>query len=433
MSIVRDCLNATTASLLGKLLGFAIPFYIANVYGITSDTDAFFFSYGFVLLVALVVAPVLENMLVPFIAEMRDNSAQLNAFVWTLLFLSGIGALCGALVSAGVMQPYMRHFTTFNDEHRALAMSFFVEVSPLLFFVIISSVIVALLNSNKDFFVAAGSPAIRSIVVIVSIAVLHKEHSLAAVAYGYVVGEMLRFMFLFLYSVRRGYLSLHVDINFNLHVKRFVIVAMPQMIGTLLVSFAPMISKTIATWTGVGGLTVYEYADRLYLVLVTVLYAGIYPVLLSHWSDLLLVENRRSEEFRRDVRAAAVTIGILSVAAALCSIALGPQVVSILYGAADLGADSQKQISDVFRVLCVGFVFYGVGTVFTRALMAMKNTVTLMMLSGLNVMYIGGIGYVLVGEYGLRGIAMGNVAAVILTTAALWFVFERICSRMEEA
>jgi len=58
--LVRDTITTTSWATLGRAAGFMVPFFVAAWFGSDSRTDAFFFSYGVILFLANIFAPVVE-------------------------------------------------------------------------------------------------------------------------------------------------------------------------------------------------------------------------------------------------------------------------------------------------------------------------------------------------------------------------------------
>ncbi|HIJ53334.1 MAG TPA: hypothetical protein HPP66_09295 [Planctomycetes bacterium] len=83
--LVRDTIKTTIWSTVGKAAGFLIPFFIAAWFGISSETDAFFFAYGLILFLSGIFAPVVESVIVPYIAEARTNNEDVGRFVGNIL------------------------------------------------------------------------------------------------------------------------------------------------------------------------------------------------------------------------------------------------------------------------------------------------------------------------------------------------------------
>lgn len=64
-------LSTPIFAVMGRAGGMIIPFFIAYCYGVSKETDAFFFSYAFVFFAGALFQQVLESVLVPYFAEQR--------------------------------------------------------------------------------------------------------------------------------------------------------------------------------------------------------------------------------------------------------------------------------------------------------------------------------------------------------------------------
>ena len=92
-ALVWDTITTTGWSTVGKGMGFLVPFFVAAWFGVTAETDAFFFAYGLILFFSMTFAPVVESIIVPYIAEARSNNEDVGKFVGRILGISGIGLL----------------------------------------------------------------------------------------------------------------------------------------------------------------------------------------------------------------------------------------------------------------------------------------------------------------------------------------------------
>lgn len=89
--LVRDTVTTTFFSTIGKAVGFLVPFFIAAWFGVTGETDAFFFAYGLILFFSMIFAPTVEGVIVPYIAEAKSQSKDVGKFVGRILGVSGLG------------------------------------------------------------------------------------------------------------------------------------------------------------------------------------------------------------------------------------------------------------------------------------------------------------------------------------------------------
>ena len=283
--LVRDTIKTTIWSTLGKAAGFLIPFFIAAWFGVSSETDAFFFAYGLILFLSGIFAPVVESVIVPYIAEARTNNEDVGKFVGGILGVSGVGLLVLAGLFILVTKPVLSVITRFDGQTLGLVHRLLIETAPLIIFLTWTSVLAGTLNTYKKFAFPAISPAFRAAFNLTIIFAFKDAYGVHSIALGYVVGELARLIILFIVIKKLNLFKLCLSFRVGAKLGRFFKTASYQIIGMVAMGLAPFIDKIMASWLGEGSISVLHYADRLYMIPVTFLATGLMVVLLSHWSQ----------------------------------------------------------------------------------------------------------------------------------------------------
>ena len=106
-----------------------------------------------------------------------------------------------------------------------------------------------------------------------------------AIAWGYVAGEIFRLFVLFVMLKKLAIFHLKLSIGWEPKFVEFFKTSSYQIIGMSMLAFTPIINKTMASWLGPGNVSLLEYADRLYMIPITLLTSGLIVTLLAHWSE----------------------------------------------------------------------------------------------------------------------------------------------------
>jgi putative peptidoglycan lipid II flippase len=207
--LVWDTITTTLISTLGKGVGFLIPFFIAAWFGVSADTDAFFFAYGLILFLSGIFAPVIESVIVPYIAEARAKNEDVGAFVGRVLGVSGVGILVLTTVALLVIKPVLSLITRFDSQSINLIYWLLIETAPLVILLVWTSVLAGTLNAYKKFVFPAISPAFRAIVNLSIIFIFKDTLGVHAIAWGYVIGEAVRLVILAVITAVRLKLADH--------------------------------------------------------------------------------------------------------------------------------------------------------------------------------------------------------------------------------
>lgn len=421
--LIWDTVTTTGWSTLGKAAGFMIPFFIAAWFGVSSETDAFFFAYGLILFLSNIFAPVVENVIVPFIAEARKNGEDVGKFIGNVLGIGSIGLLVLEAVALLAVKPVLSVVTKFDPRTLSLINRLLLETAPLVILLVWTSILNGTLNAYKKFVFPAISPAFRAIINLGIIFLLRNQLGVHAIALGYVVGELSRLLVLF--GVIRWLRLFELRISFHLtaRLRRFFKTASYQTVGMVAVWFKPIVDRAMASWLAAGSVSVLYYADRLYIIPITFIATGLMATTLSHWS----IRHYESGpgKLGADVKRVVITVGLITVFITVLLIILRRPIVSLAYGRGAFTPDELNEVGRVWFYYLLGLTFYIVGRIYIQAHLVLKNTRFLMMYAfGLNGLGIIG-NYILMKHMGVAGIALATTCVTALSVVFLSYMLSK--------
>lgn len=424
-SLLWDTITTTGWSTAAKALGFLIPFFIAAWFGVSAETDAFFFSYGLILFLSSVFAQVVESVIVPYISEARAKNDDVGKFVGNILgaFSVGLSVLMGVVLLC--IKPVMAILTKFDPHALNLIYRLLVESTPLVILLFWSSVLVGTLNTYGKFAFPAISPAFRAIVNLIIIYLFKDVLGVHAIVIGYVGGEIIRLISLLLIIIRLKLVHLLISIQFHSRLWKFLKTASYQAIGMVAVGLNPIIDQAMASWLGEGNVSVLSYADRLYMIPISVLVAGLFPVILSHWSKGYY-QNEDREWLLQQVKKSVKLVFIVTLAVSIFFIIFSRPLVFLAFarGKFDLSLMDTLQVSFICYLL--GLIPYVTGSMFTRAHLVLKNTRILMKLAILNCIMNMLLNYFLMHVFGVAGIALSTSVTTAVIAILLFLSFSQI-------
>lgn len=423
-SLLWDTITTTGWSTAAKAVGFLIPFFIAAWFGVSAETDAFFFAYGLILFLSSMFAPVVESVIVPYISEARAKNDDVGKFVGNILgvFSVGLSVLMGVVLLC--IKPVMAITTNFDPHALNLIYRLLVESTPLVILLFWSSVLAGTLNTYGKFTFPAISPAFRAIVNLSIIYLFKDVLGVHAIVIGYVGGEIIRLITLLLIIIKLKLFHLLISIQFHSRLWKFLKTASYQAIGMVAVGLNPLIDQAMASWLGEGNVSVLSYADRLYMIPISVLVAGLFPVVLSHWSKGYY-QNEDREWLSQQVKKAVKLVFIVAAAVLVFFIIFSRPLVALAFarGRFDLNVLDTLWISFVFYV--IGLIPYVTGSMFTRAHLVLKNTSLLMKLAMLNCVLNMIFNYLLMQVFGVAGIALATSVTTFMISILLFLSFSQ--------
>jgi len=420
-ALVWDTVTTTFWATLGRGVGFLIPFFIASWFGISSSTDSFFFAYSLIIFLAGTFTIVIQNIIVPYIAETRKRNEDVGKFVGNVFGVSSVGLSGLVIIALLVVKPILSIITRFDPQTLSFVYKLIVETSPLVVFLVWTSILTGTLNAYKKFVFPAISPAFRAIVNLSVIFFLKGKLGVHAIALGYVVGEIIQVVILLSVIKRLKIFKLILSLQLNFEIKEFIKTGSFQAIGLVAIGLISFINSAMASWLTTGSVSVLYYADRLYMIPVTFINSGLLVTLLSHWSGRYYESGiMRLEE---DVEKTVKTVGIITLPIVIILILVHQPIVNLAFGRGAFVLEKLPEVGCVWVYYLFGFLPYAIQQVYIQAHLALKNTKALMQISFCIFVLQIGLNYILMKPLKVAGIALSTSFVSLLTAVMLGLLF----------
>jgi len=290
-NLFKDTLKTTIWSIFGRSFGLLIPFFLASWFGINSKMDAFFYVYSITLLIATIFSSVLEALIVPFIQEINAKKGDISSFIGRIFGNVSLGIFVLLILLFPIIKPILKLITQFNKNDLDLIQKLFVEISPFILLMIWTSIISGVHYAYKKFMLPALSPAFRAFTLLLVMLIFKNRYGIHSIVLGYVAAEFIRFIILAFSLYRSKLIKLNLAIKFDTNFFIFVKTAFFSMISLVAVQSNILVDKTMASWLETGSVSILHYAERLYMIPITFISAGILKTTLSHWSENYYISN----------------------------------------------------------------------------------------------------------------------------------------------
>jgi len=418
--LVKDTISTTILSTIGKGFGFLIPFFLAAWYGISKETDVFFFVYGLVLFVANIFAPALETVVVPFIAERKENKDDAASFAGQLILLASGLAFVLAFLFIFLSYVVFPLITKFSLTNLKLLNELLIAISPLVPLLVVSSLLAGILNAYKFYALPAVAPGIRAIIALLIIYFFQFSLGIKAVVLAYILGELVRAVSLFYLAKARKLISFKNVFKKN-NTLMFFKVAAFQSVALSVGGFVPLIDKTMATWLSSGAVSVLEYAQRLYLIPFVFLTTGFFVVLLSEWSENFY--NYDISVFRQKVKKVSLAVVYFTIVVTLLLIILSFPLLKLAYGHGKFPIEKLPLVRLTFIFYILGLAPHMLAHVFVRVFITAKLTYILIISAVLQVILDVVTNLIFMQFLGVTGIALASSVTVV---CVVFYLFKQL-------
>ncbi|MBP7205430.1 MAG: murein biosynthesis integral membrane protein MurJ [Candidatus Cloacimonetes bacterium] len=414
--LVRNISVMSFAIFLSRIMGLIRDQLMAFCFGTTFLNDAFVVGYKIPnLLRSLFGEGALSASFVPIYNEIgirEDRKTQINFALQVLGILSSF--LLSLTVIGIIFAPWIVKllYPGLAPQTYRLAVLLTRIMFPYLFWIGLSSTMIAILNSHERFFMTGLSSALLNLGMILSMVIprfvfkLQGEELIRWAAWGVFGGGFLQTVINFPYLKQFGY-------PFKLFVRfggealktmwsRFV----PSLIGVGIREINLVTDSLMASFLAVGSISALEYGYRLFQFPLGMFAISTGMVLLPTYSKLMTVGDY--PELSKNLRIAAVNLTYLMLPITTLIIALGGDLVQIVFQRGAFDAKASLWTQQALLYYSLGLIFFSFNQTLTPLFYANKDTRTPVRIAagmvGLNIV----LNFILMQFMQHRGLALAT-------------------------
>lgn len=416
---------------LGLVLALAVSVLLANRLGAGATTDAFFFARRLTVGVTEALRRVAGLVLVPgLVSALRSLSARDVARLWLqqltrIVSISILAAIAGALFAPQIVRVLGPGL---EAERAALA----VRLIRILVFLIPAGLFVAtssgLLNAGRRYGVPAMLSMVPRLLVVISLLLFVPPMGVELLAWVLLIGSITAGLALYL-IIRKVLPRLQAECASDT----------PSPPGEttgrlwpslLLQGYAiaiVWIDLAFASTLGSGGLSVLEYGNRLMTILPGLLSTSLMTVMYTEYSHGAAEGNTGAMQ-RSLVQSARGGLFILVPLTGFFAL-WGDGIVRILLHHGAFGADTADLTTWVMRMIAPAVIFSFLSNILTSGLFADPKAPRMKMLGiSMAVALVCRVVSIkmLIGPFGVSGIALGNSLASLCMLCVLYPMLKRL-------
>ncbi|MBT0663019.1 hypothetical protein KI809_01795 [Geobacter pelophilus] len=315
-AVTLNTIWATIFSGIGKSSAAIIPFFIAAWFIDQKQTDVFFYVNTLVMFFYGLFSITIEAISVPFFSKEKTHN-NISVLFWrlTLSLTVVIFAVCTLIYL--FFDPLFGYFSNFTAIQLDIAAELFIVLIPFIVFSVFNSILVSIFYVNNEFRLSSLSSGLRFFVALLSGYLLKSNFGIHSIAIGYSVGELLRAIIMLFNAHCMGFIRFTWP-NFILtasekqYFKHFLLNAT----GMIFIGLNPIITKSLASQFGPGGVSAIEYSERLGLLPSTLFGLGASNVLFVYWANTYnsdSLSNFKSKFYKSNFYICVAMIIIISI------------------------------------------------------------------------------------------------------------------------
>ncbi|MDW8434104.1 MAG: murein biosynthesis integral membrane protein MurJ [Aquificaceae bacterium] len=406
MSLIKHSLSFSVATFLSRVLGYLRDALIAYYFGVSHITDAFFVAFRLPNTFRRLFGEGGFNAaFVPIFARRLKEGTQesfLNStFTYYTLF-NLLVTLSGIILAEWVIKLIAPGIA--NKEYFELAVFMARFLFSYLFFVGLSALFMAVLNTKGVFFVPAFAQAVFNAVMALCVALFAHSAGYVALVIGVVFGGICQLLFHLPWAFSRKLIpkpTLERDRDLTLLLKRLV----PAVLGFGVAQLSFFIDTFLASFLTMGAISYLYYANRIFQLPLGALSVGMANSLLSVLSG--------GSDPKGNITLAFRFITLLALPATGGLVVLSYQIVDLLYGRGRFSQEDVAIASKVLAVYSLGLVLFSLQKVLASVFFANGDTKTPVLSSLFAVLSEALLAFVFafVFGFGVVGLAFGTASS----------------------
>lgn len=300
-SVLRAAWLIAVVTIISKLIGFIRDVVIANCYGASTVSDAYFYAYQLPALAIVLLGGVggpfhsatvaIFSKIIPSLKEKANEKVNnlFNTFLTaSFITFSVIAILC--FVFSDQIMGFIISGT--NPELISLAGMHLKIMSPVLIVGGIVGIYYGILISYREFMLPNVSPILMSIVIILMITLVKHDTTGVVLAWATTIGALFQFVYQ-LPKIRQLGFRLKPNFNFtnNVHFKHICELLFPAILSSTVGQIHIYVDMFFASALKSGAWTAIGYANRVFQFPVGILATAFLVPLFPIFSKLVADEN----------------------------------------------------------------------------------------------------------------------------------------------
>jgi len=431
-SVLKAAWLIAVVTIASKLMGFIRDMVVANFYGATLVSDAYFYALQIPSLAIIILGGVggpfhsatvaVFSKLIP---DLNDKPTEVvnrlyNTFLTITFLFFAILAVAGFFFSDQIMGLIISAGT---PELVALASKHFKIMSPILLIGGIIGIYYGLLVCHKKYILPNLSPMVLSLVVIIAISLAHNDHSGIVLAIATTVGALCQLLLQFPKIRQIGYrIKPNFDIKNNTNFKNLMELLFPAILSSTIGQISIYVDMFFASTLVAGAWTSVVFANRVFQfpvgILVTAFLVPLFPLFSR------LAGQGRTEDIRSYFNKGVGVLFFAAIPIIILILTLAKDGISLVFERGAFNSDAVMMVTEALCFLSFSILPYVFRDSITRVYYAFNDSKTPFIIATSSILLKVLLNYLLILKLkmGIAGITL-STSLITLYNATLLGLF----------
>ena len=382
-SLLKAAWLIAVVTVVSKLIGFIRDVVIANCYGASTVSDAYFYAYQLPALAIVLLGGVggpfhsatvaVFSKIIPSLREKANDEVNglFNTFLTASFIVFSVFAILCFIFSDQIMGFII---SGHNPELVALASMHLKIMSPIMIVGGIVGIYYGILISYREFMLPNISPILMSVVIIAMITLVHHDNSGKILAIATTIGAMLQFVYQ-LPKIRQLGFKLKPNFNFESpHFKQICELVFPAILSSTVGQIYVYVDMFFASALAAGAWTAIGYSNRVFQFPVGILGTAFLVPLFPIFAKLVAQED--FESVKRYFNKGVGVLFFIAVPIVLCIWLLGYDGIKFIFERGQFDANATLMVTQALSFLCISMLPYVFRDSITRVYYSFNDSTT---------------------------------------------------------
>lgn len=420
-SVVKSIVEFIVYGLGIKVIGFIRSILMANKFGVTLETDSFFFALSTVFIFSFLLGGALTATLIPILAEIEQKEGRQGKIAYLndvlSIFIVGSLLLTGLLYLQSNRIIYLLSNKKIIGEQLELTVKLFRLGFPTIIFYIIASSYRGFLQSEMLFKESSLSLLPVNLSYIVYLLFLSDRYGITGLMMAQVTGIIFQIVIQYPTLKKLGY-----SFRFRLDFKNPYLITTLSLIFPVFISIAvgelnAMVDKFLAASLKEGSISALDYGYTFTMTIRTLFISAISTVVFPILSNFS--KEGKEEEMAGLLEKSTNYIALIAIPASLGLFFLSNPVIRIIYENGEFDSQATMMTADTLKYYALGISAMSLSELYTKTLYSLNNSKTALQVSVLTLLLNIFFNLILVRTMAHGGLALATSISAILSMMIL--------------
>lgn len=425
-SLIKSTFIIMIVSVISKAVGFIRDMLIARGFGAGMYTDAYNIAVTIPETIFALIGLAISTAFLPMLSRIRAKKGQkeMYDFANNVINILFVVSLIFFAVSS-IFSKEIVHILAGGLSEEALTLATRLTRITLLniLFLSINACFTSMLQVNEDFVVPSILGLFFNLPMIVYLLIFRK-YDIVGLTIANVIGNFLRVVVQVPSLITHGYkFRLFINVK-DKRLHEILLLIVPVIIGAGANSLNMIVDKKIASSLSVGSISALDYGQKLIIFINTIITTSIanvaYPIMAN------MRNNGDEKGFIETLKKSIVYLAILLIPITAGVLIFGREIVQIVYGRGQFDEYAVNITTAALIGYGLGIFFTGMRDILNSTLFSMGRTQITTFNGIIGVVCNISLNIILSRYFGVFGIALASVIAMIVTALLLFMSIVRI-------